>query len=90
MRKTLGCVAAVAVMLAVAATVQGGETDRAAYDFKLSAKRPSAPSAMSIHVLFKDPEDPEAAAGARRGRPRPAARHADRRGGRPPLRRDRR
>jgi hypothetical protein len=60
MRKTLGCVAAVAVMLAVAATVQGGETDRAAYDFKLSAMRPSAPSGMSVHVLFKDPEDPEA------------------------------
>ena len=60
MRKTLGGVAAMAVMLAVVATVQGGETDRATYDFKLSAKRPSAPSGMSVHVVFKDPEDPEA------------------------------
>jgi hypothetical protein len=60
MRKTMGGLAAVAAMLGVAATVQGGVTDRAAYDFKLSAERPSAPSGVSVDVLFKDPEDPEA------------------------------
>ena len=60
MRKTMGGVAAAAVMLAVAATVQGGETDRAAYDFKLSAEAPGAASGVSVDVLFKDPEDPDA------------------------------
>ena len=60
MRKTMGGLAAVAAVLGVAATVQGGVTDRAAYDFKLSAKRPSAPTGMSVDVLLKNPQDPEA------------------------------
>jgi hypothetical protein len=60
MRKILGGVAAMVAILVAAATVQGGETDRAAYDFQLSAKRPSAPSGMSVNVLLKDPDDPDA------------------------------
>jgi len=55
-----GVVAAATVMGALAATVQGGETDRAAYDFELSATTPGTPTGMSIDVLFKHPDDPEA------------------------------
>jgi hypothetical protein len=60
MKRILGGSVAVAATLAVAATVQGGETDRAAYDFKLSAKTPSTPSGLSVHVVLKHPDDPEA------------------------------
>jgi hypothetical protein len=60
MWKIFGGVVAVASMLALATTVQGGETDRAAYDFELSAKRPSKPSGMSVDVVFAHPDDPDA------------------------------
>lgn len=61
MRRRLGVFVAGAVALAVGAgTVQGGETDRATYDFTLGTKRPESPSALSIHVQFRQPEDPDA------------------------------
>ncbi len=52
-------VAVTALTLGVG-TVQGGETDRAAYEFGLGAHRPGTPSALSLHVVFKHPDDPEA------------------------------
>jgi hypothetical protein len=60
MRK-LGVFAAAAAALAVGAgTVEGGETDRATYDFVLGNKRADRPSSLSLHVQFRHPEDPDA------------------------------
>ncbi len=60
MSRILGGVVAAVVLAMTAAIGQAGETDRAAYDFKLSAKSPGTPTGMSIDALFKHPEDPDA------------------------------
>src|SRR5687768_5450972 len=57
-RKVVLAAAAIAVAITVE-VAQGGEADRAAYDFELAAKRPGKASALRLHVLFKHPDDPE-------------------------------
>jgi hypothetical protein len=59
MRRRLGVLMAAAALVVGAGNVQGGETDRAAYDFEPAAKRPGKPTALRLHVQFKHPEDPE-------------------------------
>ena len=60
MRKSVILLAAGAAGLTMAATVQGGETDRATYDFVLGAKRTDRASALRVHVQFRHPDDPDA------------------------------
>ena len=61
MRRRLCVLVALGAALTVGTgSVQGGETDRATYDFTLGAKRPDRPSALSLHVQFRHPDDPDA------------------------------
>ena len=50
---------AVAVALILAAVAGAGQNERASFDLGLTAKKPQAATGMRVHVLFRDPDDPE-------------------------------
>jgi hypothetical protein len=51
----------------IAATALAGKTDRAEFQLGLAAKRAGVPTATQIHVLLKDPDDPDAKPPALKG-----------------------
>jgi hypothetical protein len=57
--RKLGLATAAVAVAITSAVAQGGETDRAVYDFQPAAKRPGKPTALRLNVVFKHPEDPE-------------------------------
>ncbi len=51
---------AIAVALATAGSVYGGETSRGGFELTLSTQESGAPTGLTFHVLYKNPDDPDA------------------------------
>jgi hypothetical protein len=59
--RQLAVAAAIAATLAAGAgSAQGGETDRGGLDVTFSTRTAGAPTALGLHVLYKNPDDPNA------------------------------
>ena len=62
MKRKLGMAAVtvlVASHLAGGAPVSAGETARGGFDLEVFTQRPSAPTGLRFHVVYKNPQDPE-------------------------------
>lgn len=55
-----GAVATAVALSAGAGLVWAGETDRGGFELELSTRTPGAPTGLRFHVLYKNPDDPEA------------------------------